>query len=202
MLFWRLGTLEYGTQERWGRAPEKRGMWAFPWPYFELFLAYHKYRDLCPKRFARTKNRGWPASAEWYERNGESVASVEFDDEGVPVDPHLSIRDAYHKESDEWFKTVGQRVLPLRKFWYEGDLYSHISRKGEVGNPGTMGGTLEDTDWYRMDAMDFASAVRKARGDRYSYMTPEGIRTVPSSRDHLEVFIPPNSGKIFGGKSL
>ena len=200
MLMWRLGNLEFGTQERWSRAPESRGMWAFPWPYMEPFLTYHKYRDLYPKRFARTANRGWPADAQWYEKNDQPVDFVEFDEDGVPVDKELSVRGEYYDEADKWFRSTGKRILPVRKFWYEGEVYSHIDKKGKVGNSATMGGTLEDTDWFRMHTSELAVAIQKARGDRVPGRYGDKFSLHRASHDHLEIFIPPKAGKISSPK--
>ena len=200
LLLWRLGNLEFGEQSRWSRAPENKGMWAFPWPYYETFLTFHQYRDRLPKRLKSVERSWWPASLEWYTYpDGSTPTEIERGEYGEPLDEAIELREGFSDAQDEWYRTVGKRILPLRKFWYSGELYTHIDKKGRIGNPGTMGGTLETTDWFRMDASEAAVAIRRARGDRFIQRPQEpgqGLSVWRASHDHLELFIPSRSGKI------
>lgn len=43
------------------RPPERRGLWAFPFGYFDMFYAAHKYDEVLPKRLRRTvPDEEWP----------------------------------------------------------------------------------------------------------------------------------------------
>ena len=166
VLLWRLGPLSYNTQERWTRAPNSRGMWAFPYPYFELSFAAHQYDYLMPKRLQ--KNGHYPLLSTDYLYKGEPLPlhSVipPLDADGLlPKD--YKVREGFWDDRDKWVKTVGRKILPFRKFWYEGDLYSHISPKGEVGDVGLR--SPETASWYRMYARTFATAATKVGLDRY-----------------------------------
>lgn len=209
ILFHRLGNLEFGPQERWTRAPESKGMWAFPWPYFETFLAFHKYRDALPKRL-QTNRHGGPTRREWYLLEDTDtplppdytfVASSEeeyfhaLDPEGNRVE--LDVREDFWTEQEIWYREVGKRVVPLRKFWYEGPVYAHIAKDGTVGNPGTMNIEGYSTDWYLLHTSELAAAILKSRGDRTHIADVAKGWPTRTSRDHLEVFIPAHRGKIW-----
>lgn len=198
LLLWRLGTINFGEQSRWSRAPQKKGLWAFPWPYYDMFLTYHQYRDRLPKLLRTASNSRYPLALEWYEYpDGATPEEVTFDEAGYILEEDISVREEFWDKQREWIETVGPRVLPLRKFWYEGELYSHIQKTGKIGNPGTMG--QGKTDWYSMHSSELAMAIKRARGDRYISRPKnpgEGISDYPSGVDHLEVFIAPGRGRI------
>lgn len=197
VLLWRLGTLEFGKQDRWSRrAPESRGLWAFPWPYFDMFFAYHKYKDLFPKSF-KTTDVGYPLSPSSYEYlDGSTPTSVDFDNEGRPTDDELLVKEGWSEEKERWIENVGKKVLPLRKFWYEGELYSHMNHRGEIGDVGLF----SEPDWYKVHSSVFAKAVHRNNGNRFAEVigAGKGISYYRSSVDHLEVFIPPRAGHITG----
>src|SRR3954451_1465039 len=46
----RLGGLNHGRQDRWDRAPERYGMWAFPYGFAVPFYYAHQWADRLPKR--------------------------------------------------------------------------------------------------------------------------------------------------------
>lgn len=144
---WRLGSLEFGEQSRWSRAPQNRGMWAFPYPFFEKDFAYHKYQDLMPKR----------------------------------------LQDTSWEVQREWINTVGKKVLPVREFWYRGDVYSHFTTSGYIGNL---------AEWAVLDMKKVAGFIMSTGADRI--MLPETGRLSPfrTTVDHMEVFIAPRMGEI------
>jgi len=151
--FWRLGAVEFGEQSRWGRAPRNKGLWAFPYPFYDTFFTYHKYLDLIPKRF-----------------KGEDVS---------------------YEEKEAWVNTVGKRILPIREFWYKGDLFAHFTPAGEI----------EDiASWSTMDATRLVKNIQSSGADksfwRYEQEGKSKLARVNSSVDHLEVFIAPNMGTI------
>lgn len=198
ILLWRLGNLEFGDQARWSRAPESKGMWAFPWPYWEWFLTHHQLRDLLPKRLQTMERRSFPRDLRWYSYpDGSRPTSVELDEHGWLADDELEVNPDFYREQEAWIETVGKRIHPIRKFWYDGDLYSHIDKRGGIGNPGTMG--LGETDWFRMHSSEVAVAIRRARGDRYvERRSDKGLAVMKASNDHLELFIPARAGRITG----
>lgn len=198
VLLWRLGPLEFGEQSKWPRAPLSRGMWAFPWPAFDNWFAFHQYTYKLPRRF-RTDDAGWPTDVRWYrDDQGTTATELPFDDDG-----HLAagweLDPAFGEERSAWINDVGVRVVPRRQFWYSGELYTHLRRNGEAGSSGLLGDAAE---WHRMDAVDFADAVRRCGGTTAFYRDPDGtLARVRTSVDHLEVFLPPNAGRIHGRPS-
>lgn len=207
----RLGPVKFTEQSRWAaRAPESKGLWAFPFPHFDLFYAYHKYTDLAPKHL-----RGrWPSDPKYYDREDELdyIPRVEFrestssvfrdrkeagftDEQGNWVPLYLSGR--FYEEQDAWVKNVGEKILPLRTFWYSGDLYTHFNHDGTVGN-WTMGSGESGNEWSLMSSEKLANLLRRPG----SVIAADGHRpdgkpaTYRFSADHLELFIPPRRGVI------
>lgn len=156
--FWRLGPIEFGEQSRWSRAPRSRGLWAFPYPFYDLFFTWHKYMDLIPKNLRPEHN------------------------------PDLEMG-----EQEEWVNKVGRKVLPIREFWYRGDLFTHFTPAGEVGDPGLMG---DETHWSVMDAAKFARCIASTGANKSFYRNKDTLERIDTSVDHMEVFITPNMGKI------
>lgn len=199
ILLWRLGNLEFGKQDRWDRAPESRGMWAFPWPFYDSFFTYHQYLDRLPRNL-RVNEARWPIDPSRYvDSNGKSLSlkTIEFDEQGSPKldTDDYEIVDGFWDEQHQWIEKVGKRIHPIRKFWYEGDLYSHIDRNGEIGHVGLWG---ERVDWFRMDSRSLARAIPRSGGNHHYEMGTHGLQRWQASLDHLELFIPPNAGKISG----
>lgn len=207
----RLGPVKFGEQSRWSvRAPERVGMWAFPYPFFDIFFAYHKYTDLAPKEL-----RGrWPSAASWYTRgwdDDELLEAVEFADverygavESRPFyrDENGELKEAFvsgkwHEAKDNWVESVGKKVLPLREFWYSGELYTHFLPDGEVGNA-PMSARDEGVEWSLMHTDKLARLLQKPGSVVYSESVgPDGKpRTYSFAKDHLEVFIPRGKGVI------
>lgn len=171
---WRLGNLEYGKQDRWSRAPMKRGMWAFIYPYLESGFIAHKYFDLLPKHL--------------------------HDPETPPDDAPDNYWEDLWKAQNQWISTVGKKILPLREFWYAGDVYTHYKPNGEVGNTGLF--DPEDTTWHRMDIKTVATLITKDRGDTCIQYSPSGEpQRFKYSHDHLEVFFGEGMGRIRSGNN-
>lgn len=168
---WRLGTLKFGEQSRWSRAPRNRGMWAFPYPFYDPFFTYHQYTDLVPKRLRELKNEDY---------------------EGMSWEEMSELSDA----RDKWVKEVGQKVLPVREFWYSGELFSHFTPAGEVGDTGLF--HAPDVHWSVMDATKFAKHIVSSGADHgfYRFKETEPFSRVRTSIDHMEVFIAPNMGRV------
>ena len=157
--FWRLGAIEFGEQSRWHRAPRSRGLWAFPYPFYDGFFTNHRYRDLFPK----------------------------------------SLREATWEEQDEWINNIGKKVLPLREFWYQGDVFTHFLPNGEIGASATFGRDDVDDDWSVMDVTRMTKFIVSSGAttafERYGENN-EKLARFNTTVDHLEVFIAPGMGKI------
>lgn len=186
--FMRLGPVEFGEQSRWAHAPERFGMWAFPWPYFEMFYAYHKYLDLLPKELRLDERRRPPLSGYTNDegKTPRSYAEVEAGD--------FYPSGEWFTKRDQWVETVGKRILPMRTFWYRGDLYSHFLPSGEVGGYSMVSGDVEGTDWSLMSTDAFVRFTKSTHGDRQVYS--KSMVPARSGSDHLEVFIPRKRGTI------
>lgn len=223
MRFQRLGPVKFGEQSRWSaRAPESNGLWAFPFPHFDLFYAYHRYMDLLPKElqarrplhpkwWRRERAKGEPRYEGTYEVPSEydegdypisSLDEIQWEEDtsGFDRDPYPTNGYAiseFYTAQDQWINTVGKKILPLREFWYRGDLYSHFKQDGSVGNwsfdskePGNL--------WTRMSTDELARHMRKPGGVAYSdsHWGDGKPRSLSYSKDHLEIFIPRGAGEI------
>lgn len=211
MRFQRLGPIEFGDQKRWSiRAPESTGLWAFPYPHFDEFYAYHRYVDLLPKKYRERM----PKDPSWYtEDHAELIPAraIKF----MPLRgsmfsepyPHYrtaegewepaTLRSAYHEEREAWIENVGKKILPLREFWYRGDIYTHFTHQGTVGE-WTMSAQEEGNEFTLMSTNEFERHMRR-NGVKGSDGTHDGAgKPLPFnfSKDHLEVFIPRGRGII------
>lgn len=198
MKFTRLGPVKFTEQSRWsGRAPQRQGLWAFPAPYFDMFYAYHKYTDLLPKRY-RTDSWGVPTDPRWFVApdTEESIAPVYTADGEVDWE-QCEIASAFYEERDRWLQKVGRRVLPMRSFWYSGNLYTHFLPGREIGESGVFGG--DGMDWTVMSVSELAKCITTTRGNQV-LVWPSGGSGKPKlyrgGVEHLEVFLAPNMGRI------
>lgn len=65
--FHRAGNLKFIDQSHWSHAPAPKGLWAFPYPFFDEGYISHKYNDHVPKNLRETDDS--PLSLEkWKER--------------------------------------------------------------------------------------------------------------------------------------
>lgn len=217
MKFQRLGPVKFGEQSRWSiRAPESNGLWAFPFPHFDLFYAYHRYMDLLPKDlqgiypknpkwWRRELSKGEPPYTGSYEIPSKypdegsypviSMNEIVFDENGLPENGYTI--SEFFEAQEKWIETVGKKIMPLREFWYRGELYTHFNRDGSVGN-WSMRSDEDDNDWTLTSTDDLAKYMTKPGGVSY-FMSHDGSgkpRSASYSKDHLEVFIPRGQGKI------
>ena len=104
VLFQRLGSLSPQRQNPpvGRKAPVSRGLWAFPYPLFDLFFAFHQYEQHLPKRLQRSALRALEDDTLQAQRWSEREAALQ---------------------------RVQQRIRP-KTFWYEGPLYARISPCG------------------------------------------------------------------------
>lgn len=149
----RRGALNFTDQRRGfaaERAPERYGLWALPHPFYDEFLAYHKWDEVLPKHLTRE-------------------ALVAASEAGIDT-------DALNDEREAWIKR-NQSVQPLRRFWWEGELYARFDHNGKFP---------DGLDWHLLSVSDWEIAARKV----------EPGRTHRFSSDHMEVFCSPKHGRI------
>lgn len=129
-----------------GRAPERRGIWAFPFPYFDDFFANHKWEEVLPKALRGLNDRA---------RAGEEISQESWDARANWIRAHRGL-------------------MPIRTFWWEGDVYARF----------TSAGLVDERGWSLLPSGIYVSAARKVEpGQVYS-------------RDHMEVFLAAGRGKI------
>lgn len=96
--------------------------------------------------------------------------------------------EALCEEHERWYAEVAPRVLPIRRFWFNGDLLTHVDRHGRDKGFG---------HWERVDASAFADrATRYLRcASRFEdRRTPRAPNTFDA--EALEVFIPTRGGRF------
>lgn len=177
----RLGGLNFAEQSRWSRAPEPRGMWAFPFGMIEPFFFYHQWTDRLPAHLRY--------DADYYPLRREVLrgpAGEELDAGDTRTVEELCEADwspyeGWHDERRAWVREVGMRSWPLRHFWYDGPVYTHLTRRGEI---------LGLSDWTSMAVREYAEAVRRCGANRMTLRTGDRLCVARSSKDHLEVFLP------------
>jgi hypothetical protein len=105
ILLVRLGALSDQKQtHRTGNiAPANRGVWAFPYPHFDIFFAWHNIEKSMPKRLQRENPPAEEASAE------------EWSD--------------WHHQRDEW---ADKHAPKPKRFWYSGDIYARFDLQGNI----------------------------------------------------------------------
>jgi hypothetical protein len=147
----RRGPLQMVDQKRGfaaARAPERHGLWAFPHPYFDDWYAQHKWDEVLPKRL-------------------RSSAIVELGKQGLDTEPLWQAREQWIREH--------RSLMPLRHFWWEGDIWARFDARGKVA-----GG------WFLLDHDRYVDAARRVEpGITYSH-------------DHMEVFLAEGRGRIRG----
>ena len=187
MLLQRLGPLRMGEQSRWDRAPKPRGLWAFPWPMFEMFFAYHQYANVAPIRLRTSE--GLPTHHSAYVARDGSPAPRNLTVEELRESPDYRTRDGFWDEVDQWVRTVGRQVVRRHQFWFGGELYAHLTPRGEI---------LGLDQWHLMPATTFAAAVRRSGADLVTYRAGDQVLRRPGVADHLEVFIAAGAGQLAG----
>lgn len=152
-----------------GRAPERRGIWAFPFPYNDDFFNYHKWDEIITKHLTRA-----------------AIEAVVEAEEHLPDEQ--STTAALWTERDAWIDTHSGQ-LPVRRFWWEGDVWARFDRRGETimatRAPGDSGLSLK-MGWELMTMGEYLRAARRAE--------PYGLWT----HDHMEIFLAPTRGRIIG----
>lgn len=116
MLMQRVGPINAQKQNIIIRKPPvNRGMWAFPYPAFDMFFAHHKIEPLLPSNL-RSKN----ITALYDKAKAEGQENDE------------KFREAYQHLWDlreKASKKLKNKMRP-KTFWWDGPIYSHIAPKG------------------------------------------------------------------------
>lgn len=141
VLFQRFGFLNPVHQGKWkskGRAPARKGIWAFPWPSGDIwYFGWHKWDEVLPKHLRKNAEDDLIRGQEWWD------------------------------ERDRWIKTKGRQVMWIKKFYYGGEVFTHLDQDGKSVGWGC---------WNRMPVLEYVKAAKK--------------REPGYGTDELEVFIP------------
>jgi hypothetical protein len=150
-----------------------------------MFFAYHQYDHVMPKLLRRGDKIPY-AAKEAYLHDGEPATRIPTEEEYYDENSLWECREDLYTMKNDWVKNVGMRTWRKRDFWYSGDLYTHIRPNGDV---------LPLDEWVRMDAREYAEAVRRSGFLTTYYRDTRNntLHRVRYSADHLEVFI---AGKI------
>ena len=106
-------------------APERSGLWAFPWPYKEPFLTEWKWDAVVPKEFIIHESAD--------EEAGEKARTyLKYDD----AQPWIAER---RKRKD---------VLPWTRFWWEGDVYARFNEQADFDSFGAVSAFSPAGGWY------------------------------------------------------
>jgi hypothetical protein len=147
----RRGPLKFIDQRRgeYGkRAPERRGLWAFPFPYFDDWFACHKWDEVLPKDLRMAALKATDSDAE---------------------------RERLYAAREAWMRAnAGQ--MPVRHFWWEGDVWARFSATGDIIHGG----------WQLLPMGVYARLARR--------LEPEMSWT----HDHMEVFLAQGRGRMRG----
>jgi len=87
---------------------------------------------------------------------------------------------------EHWQRKLAPRVLPIRRFWYSGDLFTHLGGRGD---------DLGLREWQRVSSDEFGTRANRywARASRFAGTR---IPRTPNTFDAevLEVFLPTRGG--------
>lgn len=149
------------------RPPERRGFFAFPYPFDDAFYYYHQYEKLLPKIYQRKSlEQNW-------NKTDEDFATVE------EWYNFVEARDAFFEERNKELKKVISRHKQ-KKIWYKGHFYSHICPKNQVD---------DGRVWWRYENVN--DWVKAARSKLWCYTNwGSGCFKINYDIGHLELFIP------------
>lgn len=167
ILLWRLGGINSVKQKHFGKngkhqPPERRGLWCFPYPFYDLFFVYHVWEGSLPKKFRH--------------EIGTDRKDSDFFDKMTDEEAQQ-----YHLEKDRLIKEKRKQIRPS-KFWYSGIFYSHISYHGNV----------DYNKWWKWDDVISWSKIANKHLVSFDSYDKENFSFTPIryTRDHLELFIP------------
>jgi hypothetical protein len=218
MLFNRVGGLDAKYQDN-DRAPERRGVWAFPYPIFEWFFVGSKYsspsvhspkkekkiklddktRRELEKRLKGLKNK-YEIGISKLIPTKDNPRPVYWGDEKYEIETiedALSSGEYDPREMVQSLKHKYKGSHKIRKFFWGGAVWARFAPKNEKVN---------DKGWYRYDniylyinelrkhLINYTTAKQLWGGDEEK-LQKLGVNIVGGkdfnlSSDHLEVFIP------------
>lgn len=125
MKFVRLGALSFKKQDYWDHAPERKGLWAFPFPFYDEDFTVHKYFEHMPKVLEDDDYEKWMKDV-----GKKTVRIREFWYSGF-VYTHLGAGDP---EGDNWWQPwkrvhVNELAESIRS---SGRLRSYVNGKDGV----------------------------------------------------------------------
>lgn len=169
----RLGTINPVRQVGNLKAPCARGIWAFPFGHFDMYFAYHKYEEVLPRHLRQDELRAL------FDRQDDLTAG-----ELAALD---ELAERRWQERDAWIRRHGRAQMPLRDFWYAGEVYGHIQRDGTALGP---------SEWVRMTVAEWHKAARRSMASPWGFglgrwddgRGRQGLTRLCS--DHLELFLP------------
>jgi hypothetical protein len=181
LLCQRLGGIEPVDQRRNDRAPARRGVWAFPFGYFCMDYAAHKYEAVLPKRLR------WSALRARYPAVDEMTLEQRKE--------YFRAFDRHDLARQQWISRHGRDALRLRRFWYDGSLYTHLTADG---------GLIDDDGWRLASAADFVKAMRRNLASPWGYRiepveSNDGGYLMRRYTGHLEIFLPADDLRRFVG---
>lgn len=165
------------------RAPENRGLWAFPYPYFDAYFASFQYDMALPKKFRRQSIN--ELHQEMQAITGGQASHPQY----AAYDEALT---KLYAELHEYTDSASfKKKMQVREFWVSGSVYTHIGR------------TNTDSEWGYMTVSALADELSKlyARDARYAGANLGSNHTRPFPRsaysywapgmsvDHLEIFL-------------
>lgn len=180
------------------RAPEKRGLWAFPYPLFDGFFASYQYQLALPKRFQHHQERKMFEQEELLlaqKQEGLLTAQEHL----VLVEKHNQQFGVFMQEQEEYLASkTFRKKIQVREFWVSGSFYTHINLPTQK--------SPDESEWQLVKVRDFADYLPKLYAENYRYSNrswmpgqdfvkldnykptrPRG--PWPLSVDHLEIFL-------------
>jgi hypothetical protein len=154
------------------RAPERRGVWAFPYPLFDAYFSSFQHELALPKHLLELRQRSYDEKSTREEQ------------------------DRYYEEYEVWSKLETTKArLRVRQFWVSGELYTHLGNSGDDSEWNLMPVGEFARALRKQYAHDLADSkksfspgepgITKAPG--YHHRAHHGAW--PVSVDHLEVFL-------------
>lgn len=149
-------------------APYRRGIWAFPYPYFDMWFASHNFNKYMAKKFDRI-NESKP-EFELFESCDEWIRACDIHEA-----EQLALEEEYKEKVAKIYRQL------MKTFWYKGRVYGRIAPRGCGGKNG----------WYCYESVpEFFKEARKHLvsywgGGERKFVAGRGL-----SMDHLEVFLP------------
>lgn len=195
LLFWRFGPMSGQVQKNRKKRPTpvRKGIWVFPYPFFDAFFVWHQLNRYYPKHI-RTESAKLLGL--------EAVKPPDFsnmDDDGNEIKKLTPEEEAelekaaaeYWDNREKIEKEYQDKFFKIKKIWWGGEIYSRI-------RPNPQAQELEGGWFYYEKPIDFLAAVRKnmISHDQWGTWSLCGYQGVGKgswgnlSRDSLECFIP------------